>query len=165
VEGNTSLPSRLQSLSELPWFDCWMQRLRTEKKSVHTIRAYTVTARTLSTTSLPGESPLDWEQVKNISVRDFHSRVDPNRGRMDAWLNSIGELKPATINARIAASSHLLQWVGHTVPDWIQRPNRSRSLPRTLGRNELGRVRTAATRSEDPLAQPVVTILLDTGLR
>ncbi len=165
VEGDTSLPSRLQSLSELPWFDCWMQRLRTEKKSVHTIRAYTVTARTLSTTSLPGESPLDWEQVKNISVRDFHSRVDPNRGRMDAWLNSIGELKPATVNARIAASSHLLQWVGHTVPDWIQRPNRSRSLPRTLGRNELGRVRTAATRSEDPLAQPVVTILLDTGLR
>ena len=165
VEGDTSLPSRLQSLSELPWFDCWMQRLRTEKKSVHTIRAYTVTARTLSTTSLPGEPPLDWEQVKNISVRDFHSRVDPNRGRMDAWLNSIGELKPATVNARIAASSHLLQWIGHTVPDWIQRPNRSRSLPRTLGRNELSRVRTAATRSEDPLAQPVVTILLDTGLR
>ena len=165
VEGDTSLPSRLQSLSELPWFDCWMQRLRTEKKSVHTIRAYTVTARTLSTTSLPGEPPLDWEQVKNISVRDFHSRVDPNRGRMDAWLNSIGELKPATVNARIAASSPLLKWVGHTVPDWIQRPNRSRSLPRTLGRNELSRVRTAATRSEDPLAQPVVTILLDTGLR
>ena len=165
VEDDTSLPSRLQSLSELPWFDCWMQRLRTEKKSVHTIRAYTVTARTLSTTSLPGESPLDWEQVKNISVRDFHSRVDPNRGRLDAWLNSIGELKPATVNARIAASSHLLQWVGHTVPDWIQRPNRSRSLPRTLGRNELDRVRTAATQSEDPLAQPVVTILLDTGLR
>ena len=51
------------------------------------------------------------------------------------------------------------------MPDWIQRPNRSRSLPRTLGRNELGRVRTAATQSEDPLAQPVVTILLDTGLR
>ena len=165
VDGDASLPSRLQSLSELPWFDCWMQRLRTEKKSVHTIRAYTVTARTLSTTSLPGESPFDWEHVKNISVRDFHSRVDPNRGRLDAWLNSIGELKPATVNARIAASSHLLQWIGHTVPDWIQRPNRSRSLPRTLGRNELDRVRTAATQSEDPLAQPVVTILLDTGLR
>ena len=142
-----------------------MQRLRTEKKSEHTIRAYSVAARTLSTTSLPGEPVLDWEQSKTMSVRDFHARVDPNRGRMDAWLNGIGGLKPATVNARIAAASHLLQWVGHSVPDWIQRPNRSRSLPRTLGRNELGRVRTAATRSEDPLAQPVVTILLDTGLR
>jgi len=165
VEGDSTLPSRLQSLSGLPWFECWLQRLRTEKKSEHTIRAYSVAARTLSTTSLPGEPVLDWEQAKIMSVRDFHARVDPNRGRMDAWLNGIGGLKPATVNARIAASSHLLQWVGHSVPDWIQRPNRSRSLPRTLGRNELGRVRTAATRSEDPLAQPVVTILLDTGLR
>ena len=165
VEGDSVLPSRLQSLSGLPWFECWLQRLRTEKKSEHTIRAYSVAARTLSITSLPGESVLDWEQAKTMSVRDFHARVDPNRGRMDAWLNSIGELKPATVNARIAAASHLLQWVGHSMPDWIQRPNRSRSLPRTLGRNELSRVRTAATRSEDPLAQPVVTILLDTGLR
>ena len=165
VEGDSALPSRLQSLSGLPWFECWLQRLRTEKKSEHTIRAYSVAARTLSTTSLPGEPVLDWEQSKTMSVRDFHARVDPNRGRMDAWLNSIGELKPATVNARIAAASHLLQWVGHSMPDWIQRPNRSRSLPRTLGRNELSRVRTAATRSEDPLAQPVVTILLDTGLR
>ena len=165
VEGDSALPSRLQSLSGLPWFECWLQRLRTEKKSEHTIRAYSVAARTLSTTSLPGEPVLDWEQAKIMSVRDFHARVDPNRGRMDAWLNGIGGLKPATVNARIAAASHLLQWVGHSVPDWIQRPNRSRSLPRTLGRNELGRVRTAATRSEDPLAQPVVTILLDTGLR
>ena len=165
IEGDSALPSRLQSLSGLPWFECWLQRLRTEKKSEHTIRAYSVAARTLSITSLPGESVLDWEQAKIMSVRDFHARVDPNRGRMDAWLNSIGELKPATVNARIAAASHLLQWVGHSMPDWIQRPNRSRSLPRTLGRNELSRVRTAATRSEDPLAQPVVTILLDTGLR
>ena len=165
VEGDSALPSRLQSLSGLPWFECWLQRLRTEKKSEHTIRAYSVAARTLSITSLPGESVLDWEQAKTMSVRDFHARVDPNRGRMDAWLNGIGGLKPATVNARIAAASHLLQWVGHSMPDWIQRPNRSRSLPRTLGRNELSRVRTAATRSEDPLAQPVVTILLDTGLR
>ena len=125
VEGDSALPSRLQSLSGLPWFECWLQRLRTEKKSEHTIRAYSVAARTLSITSLPGESVLDWELAKTMSVRDFHARVNPNRGRMDAWLNSIGELKPATVNARIAAASHLLQW----------------------------------------LAQPVVTILLDTGLR
>ena len=81
AEGDTPLPSRLQSLSELPWFDCWMQRLRTEKKSKHTIRAYTVAARTLSTTSLPRESTLDWEKAKTISVRDFHTRVDPRQFR------------------------------------------------------------------------------------
>ena len=108
---------------------------------------------------------MDWDGAKALSVLEFHSRADPNRGRLDAWLNSIGELKPATVNARIAAASHLLQWVGHSIPDWIQRPNRSRSLPRTLGRKELSRVRSAASQSEDPLAQPVVTILLDTGLR
>ncbi len=149
----------------MPWFDCWVRRLRTEKKSAHTIRAYTVAARTFSTTALPGEPELGWESVKALSVLEFHSRVDPNRGRLDAWLNSISELKPATVNARIAAASHFLQWIGHAVPDWVQRPNRSRSLPRTLGRNELRRVRSAASQSEDPLAQPVVTILLDTGLR
>ena len=165
LDEGASLPSRLQGLSELPWFECWVQRLKTEKKSVHTIRAYTVAARTLSTTSMPGEEALDWEQAQSLSVLKIHSRIDPNKGRFDSWLNSIGDLKPATINARMAAASHLLHWIGHMVPDWIQRPNRSKSLPRTLGRNELGRVRAASTRSEDPLTQPIVTILLDTGLR
>ena len=47
LDEGASLPSRLQGLSELPWFECWVQRLKTEKKSVHTIRAYTVAARTL----------------------------------------------------------------------------------------------------------------------
>ncbi|MED5158744.1 MAG: tyrosine-type recombinase/integrase [Candidatus Thermoplasmatota archaeon] len=165
LDGGSTLPSRLQGLAELPWFECWVQRLKTEKKSVHTIRAYTVAARTLATTALPGEEEIDWENAQTLSVLEIHGRIDPNKGRLDSWLNSIGDLKPATINARMAAASHLLLWVGHTIPDWIQRPNRSKSLPRTLGRNELTRVRAAATRSEDPLTQPVVTILLDTGLR
>ena len=99
LDEGASLPSRLQGLSELPWFECWVQRLKTEKKSVHTIRAYTVAARTLSTTSMPGEEALDWEQAKSLSVLEIHGRIDPNRGRFDSWLNSIGDLKPATINA------------------------------------------------------------------
>ncbi len=165
LDEGASLPSRLQGLAELPWFECWLQRLKTEKKSAHTIRAYTVAARTLATTTLPGEEELDWEKAQTLSVLEIHGRIDPNKGRLDSWLNSIGDLKPATINARMAAASHLLSWVGHMIPDWIQRPNRSKSLPRTLGRSELSRVRAAATRSEDPLTQPVVTILLDTGLR
>jgi len=159
------LPSRLQRLSGLPWYECWVQQLRTEKKSTHTIRAYTVAAKTFSTTCLPGEGDRDWSEMQSISVEEFHSVADPSGGRMDAWMNSLGELRPSSLNARIAAISHLLRWFGHTVPDWIQRPTRRKTLPRTLGRSELSRLRRAAGNSEDPLSSPVVTILLDTGLR
>jgi site-specific recombinase XerD len=160
-----SLPSRLNRLADLQWHDCWIQQLRSEKKSSHTIRAYDVAAKSFSITSLPGEEKLDWENASAIPVRSFHLYVDPNNGRMDAWMNGLGELKPATINAKIAALTHLLKWLGHTVPDWIQRPSRSRSLPKTLGRRELTRLRKAVSESEDPLAMPVSTLMLDTGLR
>jgi len=160
-----SLPSRLNRLADLKWHDCWMQQLRSEKKSSHTIRAYDVAARSFSTTSLPGEDSLSWEEASATPVRSFHPFVDPNNGRMDAWMNTLGELKPSTINAKIAALTHLLKWLGHTVPDWIQRPTRSRSLPKTLGRRELARLRKAVSESEDPLAMPVSTLMLDTGLR
>ena len=160
-----SLPSRLNRLAELKWHDCWMQQLRSEKKSSHTIRAYDVAARSFSTTPLPGEGALVWTETSTIPVRSFHTFVDPNNGRMDAWMNGLGELKPSTINAKIAALTHLLKWLGHTVPDWIQRPSRSRSLPKTLGRRELARLRKAVSESEDPLAMPVSTLMLDTGLR
>ena len=160
-----SLPSRLNRLADLKWHDCWMQQLRSEKKSSHTIRAYDVAVKSFSTTSLPGEDPLSWEEASATPVRSFHPFVDPNNGRMDAWMNTLGELKPSTINAKIAALTHLLKWLGHTVPDWIQRPTRSRSLPKTLGRRELARLRKAVSESEDPLAMPVSTLMLDTGLR
>ena len=105
------------------------------------------------------------EIALRMPVRDFHLFADPNNGRMDAWMNGLGELKPTTINAKIAALTHLLKWLGHIVPDWIQRPSRSRSLPKTLGRRELDRLRIAVSESEDPLAMPVSTLMLDTGLR
>ncbi|MBR79300.1 MAG: hypothetical protein CMA88_00725 [Euryarchaeota archaeon] len=160
-----SIPSRLNRVSDLPWHDCWIQQLRSEKKSSHTIRAYDVAARSFSTTALPGEKASSWEEAASLPVRDFHSLADPNNGRMDAWMNGLGELKPSTINAKIAALTHLLKWLGHTIPDWIQRPSRSRSLPKTLGKRELARLRQAIRDSEDPLAMPISTLLLDTGLR
>ena len=160
-----SLPSRLHRIAELQWHECWLQQLRSEKKSSHTIRAYDVAARTFSTTSLPGDGTLVWDESSRMPVRDFHLFADPNNGRMDAWMNGLGELKPTTINAKIAALTHLLKWLGHIVPDWIQRPSRSRSLPKTLGRRELDRLRIAVSESEDPLAMPVSTLMLDTGLR
>ena len=162
---NPTIPLRLQRLSTLPWYDCWVQQLRVEKKSKHTIRAYTLSARTFSTISLPGEEEYSWQDISKISVTEFHKRANPDRGRMDSWMNTLGELSPSSLNARIAAVSHLLKWLGHVVPDWIQRPSKRKSLPRTLGRSELSRLREASGKSEDPLAFPIVTILLDTGLR
>ena len=159
------LPTRLMRLAALPWFECWAGQLRTEKKSKHTIRAYTVAARDFSTTVLPGEEEVSWEDAQEIPVRVYHERVDPSSGRVDAWLNSLGELRPATINARLAAVSHLLKWLGYSVPEWVQRPARRRPLPRPLGRSEVLKVRSAALRMEDPLAHPIVTTMLDTGLR
>ena len=160
-----NLPQRLQRLALLPWFECWKQQLRAEKKSEHTIRAYVVAAKTFTITSLPNEENETWDTIQNLRVSELFTRSNPNNGRIDSWLNTIGELRPATINARIAAITHLLKWLGYTIPEWIQRPSRSRSLPRTLGKSDLQKVRLAATRSEDPIAFPIITMMLDTGLR
>jgi len=160
-----NLPQRLQRLALLPWFECWSQQLKTEKKSEHTIRSYVVAAKTFTTTPLPKEEIMSWNEIKEIQVSELFNRSNPNNGRIDSWLNTIGDLRPATINARIAAITHLLKWMGYTIPEWIQRPARSRSLPRTLGKNDLQKVRLAAMRSEDPIAFPVITMMLDTGLR
>ena len=159
------LPQRLQRLAFLPWYECWIQQLKTEKKSEHTIRSYIVAAKTFTTTPLPNDEKLSWNEVKEIQVSELFNRSDPNNGRVDSWLNTIGDLRPATINARIAAITHLLKWMGYSIPEWIQRPARSRSLPRTLGKNDLQKVRLAAIRSEDPIAFPIITMMLDTGLR
>jgi site-specific recombinase XerD len=124
-----------------------------------------VAAKTFTTTPLPNDEILSWNEVKEIQVSELFNRSDPNNGRVDSWLNTIGDLRPATINARIAAITHLLKWMGYSIPEWIQRPARSRSLPRTLGKNDLQKVRLAAIRSEDPIAFPIITMMLDTGLR
>jgi len=158
-------PSRLLRVADLKWHDCWTQQLRSEKKSKHTIRAYGVAARGFSSTILPGEKSTHWSDIRDLTVREFREIANPSNGRMDAWINKLGNLKPTTINAKIAAVSHLLKWIGHSTPEWIKRPSRNRSLPKTLGRRELQRLKIAASESEDPLAVPICTTLLDTGLR
>ena len=160
-----NLPQRLQRLALLPWFECWSQQLKTEKKSEHTIRSYVVAAKTFTITPLPNEKISSWNEIKEIQVSELFTRINPDNGRIDSWLNTIGDLRPATINARIAAITHLLKWMGYAIPEWIQRPARSRTLPRTLGKNDLQKVRLAAIRSEDPIAFPIITMMLDTGLR
>ena len=160
-----NLPQRLQRLALLPWFECWSQQLKTEKKSEHTIRSYVVAAKTFTITPLPNEKISSWNEIKEIQVSELFNRINPDNGRIDSWLNTIGDLRPATINARIAAITHLLKWMGYAIPEWIQRPARSRTLPRTLGKNDLQKVRLSAIRSEDPIAFPIITMMLDTGLR
>ena len=79
-----SLPTRLNRIADLPWHECWIQQLRSEKKSSHTIRAYDVAAKGFSTTKLPGEKRLDWKQASSITTGEFHLFIDPNNGRMDS---------------------------------------------------------------------------------
>ncbi len=83
----------------MPWYECWIQQLKTEKKSEHTIRSYIVAAKTFTTTPLPNDEILSWNEVKEIQVSELFNRSDPNNGRVDSWLNTIGDLRPAAIKA------------------------------------------------------------------
>ena len=98
-----TLPARLSRLKDLPLLACYQQQLKSEKKSEHTARSYYIAARKLLTSQLPLEdkmSNLDAEEMTMIEGVGF---LDPNNGRLDALLQSISHLKPATVNARLAA--------------------------------------------------------------
>ncbi len=180
------LPSRLVRLAALPWSGAWEAQLRAEKKSTHTLRSYGTAVRQFVRTTLPGECPLieripevegsdenhesenrppATEELEGMTVEALHTRLDPNNGRLDLWLQSLSHLRPSTINARIAAATHLLRWLGYMVPEWVARPSRSRPLPKVLTRDEVVKVRRAAADSENPLAVPIIATLLDTGMR
>ena len=65
----------------------------------------------------------------------------------------------------MAAANHLINWLGQKWPEHLVRPKSGKKLPRTLTSRELTLVKEAAARSEDPVANLVVTMILDTGLR
>jgi len=159
------LPSRLARLAEMPWHGCYEMQLASEKKSPHTLRSYRTATKQFLTTVMPGELPPSWDALQGISVTELARRVDPNNGRLDLWVQSISHLASATINARLASVSHLLNWVGHRVPDWISRPQKGRTLPKTLTHREMNRLKEAAATSENPFANVVITLFLDTGIR
>ena len=159
------LPSRLTRLADLPWYGCYEMQLASEKKSEHTLRSYRTATKQFLTTVLPGELPPSWDSLQDISVNEIARRVDPNNGRLDLWVQSISHLSSATINARLASVGHLLNWVGHRVPDWVTRPQKGRSLPKTLTHREIVRLKEAAATSENPFANVVITVFLDTGMR
>jgi site-specific recombinase XerD len=160
-----TLPTRLKRLNDMPLIPCYEQQLKAEKKSQHTARAYFIAVRQFLATTMPGEGELNNNDVANMSMIESVNHIDPNNGRLDIWLQSISHLKPATVNARLAAVSHLLKWLGHAVPDWVIRPQRSKRLPRTLTHQELAILLKACRQSENPLAEVVVVFFLETGLR
>ena len=162
--GSRLLPNRLHRLRGLPWFDCWKAQLKAERKSEHTIRAYERAAKGIASTTLPGE---DYEEggFLHVDVEQAYILLDPDDGRIDAWISGLDGLSPSSINARIAACTHLLRWIGHSLPEWVSRPTRRRPLPKTLSRRELSRFKAAVSEFKDPIARPLTIMMLETGLR
>ena len=160
-----TVPSRVKRLASLPWLDSWKQQLKSENKSEHTVRSYLISAKGLASATLPGEPELSDSAIEHMNVQIMHNRIDPNNGRIDVWVQSLSNLAPSTVHARMAGATHLLKWLGYHMPDHIVRPKKGKHLPRPLEPDELARLRVVAQRSENPLANVVVTVLLQTGLR
>ena len=159
-----NLPDRIIRLSHVSWYPCWIQQLKTEGKSNNTIKSYLCAAKKFLSTKI-SINENDIGEIESLTVKELNSYVNPNNGRLDIWLQSINELKPSTVNARLAAISHLIEWVGHHLPEHIIRPRKGKQIPKILSNDELKSVRTAAFNSENPLAHLIVTFLLETGIR
>ena len=162
---NKALPNRLHRLRKLPWFESWLSQLRSEKKSSHTIRAYERAAKGISEIVLPGEESSLRSNFLKLSVEEAHNLLDPDTGRIDSWISTLDALSPSSVNARMAAATHLLRWFGHTMPEWIRRPNRRRPLPKTLNRREISRFKLTVSEFKDPIVRPLTTMMLETGVR
>ena len=162
---NKGLPNRLHRLRKLPWLECLLSQLRSEKKSSHTIRAYERAAKGISEIVLPGEESSLRSNFLKLSVEEAHNLLDPDTGRIDSWISTLDALSPSSVNARMAAATHLLRWFGHTMPEWIRRPNRRRPLPKTLNKREISRFKLTVSEFKDPIVKPLTTMMLETGVR
>ena len=162
---NKALPNRLHRLRKLPWLECWLSQLRSEKKSSHTIRAYERAAKGISEIVLPGEESSLRSNFLKLSVEEAHNLLDPDTGRIDSWISTLDALSPSSVNARMAAATHLLRWFGHTMPEWIRRPNRRRPLPKTLNKREISTFKLTVSEFKDPIVKPLTTMMLETGVR
>lgn len=161
-----NLPDRIARLSNIPWYPCWVQQLKTEGKSSNTIKSYLYAVKKFINTKISSkDKEYGNDELENITVKKLHLLVYPNNGKLDIWLQSINELKPSTINARLAAITHLIEWLGHNLPEHIIRPRKGKHIPKILSNDELKKVRIAAFNSENPLAHLIVTFLLETGIR
>ncbi|MBJ23304.1 MAG: hypothetical protein CMB64_01415 [Euryarchaeota archaeon] len=161
-----ALPDRIARLSHISWHPCWIQQLKTEGKSNNTIKSYLCAAKKFITTKISQKEKIpQGEELENMTVNELNIHVNPNNGRLDIWLQSINNLKASTVNARLAGITHLIEWLGHHVPEHIVRPRKGKQIPKILSNSELKSVRVAAFNSENPLAHLIVTFLLETGIR
>ena len=159
------LPPRLVTRAHLPWLGAYTTQLQTEGKSVNTQKSYMVALRHLIEMPLPSENILSEIDRDGMSVEDLLERVEPFNGRLDLWVHSLIDRSPSTVKARLAAANHLMNWLGQKWPEHLVRPKSGKKLPRTLTSRELSMVKEAASCSEDPVTNLVVTMILDTGLR
>jgi len=162
---DVELPARLQRLAKLPWLNCYSNQLRTEGKSKNTMKSYLSGLKMMIETPLSGEEILCTESRDGMTVSELAERMEPLNGRLDIWMHSMSELRPTTVNARMAAAKHIINWLGHRWPEHLIRPSSGKRLPRTLTKRELSLVVQAAKRSENPVSCLVVTLLLETGMR
>ncbi len=159
------LPPRLMQRAHLPWLSIYTTQMQTEGKSANTQKSYMLGLRQLLETTLPGESVISEQERDSMTVEELLHRVDPLNGRLDMWVHSLIDRAPSTVKARLAAANHLINWLGQRWPEHLVRPKSGKKLPRTLTSRELTMVKEAASCSEDPVANLVVTMILDTGLR
>ena len=159
------LPPRLIQRGHLPWLGSYTTQLQTEGKSVNTQKSYMIGLRHLIETPLPGEDIITEFERDSMSIEELLERLEPFNGRLDLWVQSMVDRAPSTVKARLAAANHLINWLGQKWPEHLVRPKSGKKLPRTLTGRELSLVKEAAACSEDPLANLVVTMILDTGLR
>ena len=159
------LPPRLVQRGHLPWLSTYTTQLKTEGKSVNTQKSYMVGLRHLIETPLPGEDIISEFERDSMDIEQLLERVEPFNGRLDLWVQSMVDRSPSTVKARLAAANHLMNWLGQKWPEHLIRPKSGKKLPRTLTSRELSLVKEAAACSEDPVANLIVTMILDTGLR
>jgi site-specific recombinase XerD len=159
------LPPRLVHRSHLSWLTSYTTQMQTEGKSMNTQKSYMIGLRHLIETPLAGEDIISEFERDSMSIEQLLERIEPFNGRLDLWVHSLIDRSPSTVKARLAAANHLMNWLGQKWPEHLTRPKSGKKLPRTLTSRELTMVKEAASCSEDPLANLVVTMILDTGLR
>ena len=159
------LPPRLVNRAHLPWLGSYTTQMQTEGKSVNTQKSYMIALRHLIQMPLPGENIITELERDSMDIEQLLERVEPFNGRLDLWVHSLIDRSPSTVKARLAAANHLMNWLGQKWPEHLTRPRSGKRLPRPLTKRELSLVGEVALQSEDPVANLVVTILLETGMR
>ena len=115
---------------------------------------------------MPGEESSLRSNFLKLSVEEAHNLLDPDTGRIDSWISTLDALSPSSVNARMAAATHLLKdglatqcqsgSGGQTGEDPFQK---------TLNKREISRFKLTVSEFKDPIVKPLTTMMLETGVR